>query len=136
MRAVAVTESAATYLDRPGHWLNWARAMFGEVALDPRERTLRFIEEAVELAQAMEIDAATLAAIVERVYRRPAGSVAREIGQCQATFECLARVLGVDSDQEATAELARVKAIPKEEWARRHSAKIALGIATPSPVGG
>lgn len=116
-------------IDRPSHFLQWAHETFGDVALDPYERSLRFIEEAVELAHAVGLDAAEIAAIVDRVFARPAGDVVREVGQCLATFELLARVLKVDADREATAELARVKAIPQEEWARRHGAKIALGIA-------
>jgi hypothetical protein len=68
-------------------------------------------------------------AVLDGVYSRPAGSAGREFGQCLATFEMLAIVAGVDADREATAELARVKAVPKEEWEKRHGAKIALGIA-------
>ena len=118
-----------TQIDRPSHWLQWAHETFGDVALDPYERALRFVEEAVELAQAIGLDANEVSAIIGRVYARPAGDVQREVGQCLACFETLARVLKVDSDHEATAELARVKAIPREEWARRHGAKVALGIA-------
>lgn len=118
-----------TRIDRPSHWMQWARDTFGEIALDPHERALRFVEEAIELAQALDIDASEIGAIVTRVYARPAGAVPREVGQCLACFELLARVLEVDADGEASAELARVRAIPKEEWGRRHGAKIALGIA-------
>lgn len=115
--------------DRAAHWLQWARETFGDVAFDPRERALRFVEEAVELAHAIGLDAETLALIMARVYSRPAGAVPREIGQCLATFECLARVLEIDADRECTTELARVMAIPKDEWAIRHSAKVAAGFA-------
>lgn len=115
--------------DRPSHWLLWAEQTFGAVARDPQERAMRFIEEAIELAQAMSVDAGTLCTIIERVYSRPAGSVSQEVGQSLGTLELLARVIGVDADHEATAELARVKSIPREEWARRHAAKVALGMA-------
>jgi hypothetical protein len=37
-------------IDRPSRFLMWAHETFGNVALDPRERALRFTEEAVELA--------------------------------------------------------------------------------------
>jgi hypothetical protein len=117
-------------IDRPAHWLQWARETFGEIALDPKERALRFVEEAIELAHALNMPASVVAAIATRVYSRPPGQLRQEMGQCQATFELLARVVGIDPDAEATAELARVKSIPKEEWDRRHAAKVALGIAT------
>lgn len=116
-------------IDRPSRFLQWAHETFGDIALDRHERALRFTEEAVELAHAIGLDANEVSAIVARVYSRPAGDVPREIGQCLATFELLARVVGVDADQEATAELARVKVIPKDEWAKRHGAKVAIGIA-------
>lgn len=121
-----------TQIDRPSHWLQWAEEIFGPIALDPSERALRFAEEALEAVQAIGLSRDAVLKVVERAYSRPAGAVPRELGQCLATFECLARVVGVDADAECSAELARVKAIPKEEWARRHSAKVALGTALPA----
>lgn len=119
-------------MDRPSYWLQWARETFGEIALQPRERALRFIEEVIELAQAMNIEPEIVSAIIRRVYSRPSGAVPREMGQCLTTFEMLALAIGVDADAEATAELDRVKSIPKNEWAIRHNAKVALGIASPT----
>lgn len=118
-----------TQIDRPSHWLQWARETFGDIAMHPHERALRFIEEAVELAHAIGLDANEVSAIIARVYARPAGDIPREVGQCLACFELLAHVLGVDADHQAAAELARVKSIPQEEWAKRHAAKVAIGIA-------
>lgn len=119
-----------TQIDRPGRFLDWAVETFGHVALDPRERTLRFVEEAIELAHAMGVDIDTIDAIGDRVYRRPAGEPLKEIGQSLATLELLAKALGIDADAEATKEFYRVQSVPKEEWARRHGAKVALGIAS------
>lgn len=125
----ALPPSPETQIDRPSHFLQWARETFGDIALDAHERTMRFVEEAIELAHAMSLESETVEAIIRRVYSRPFGLVSREIGQCLATLELLASVVAVDADQEATAEFARVKAIPKTEWDRRHKAKVALGIA-------
>lgn len=116
--------------DRPARALMWAKETFGDVALDARERALRFLEEAIELGHAMGIDVDTVLAIVDRVYDREGGNIPREIGQAQMTLECLAKAIGVDADVEATNEFYRIQAIPKEEWERRHAAKVALGIAT------
>lgn len=114
-------------------WLEWARDMFGEIAGNPQERALRFVEEAVELAQAMELDRAKMTAIVDRVWSRQAGDVSREIGQCRVTLDLLAFIIGVDPTSEAAAEFGRVKSIPKEEWMKRHQAKIERGFALASP---
>ena len=119
-----------TQIDRPGRFLAWARETFGEIALDPRERTLRFVEEAIELAHASDVDHVTLQAIIKRVYARPAGGVPKEMGQALATLELLAKATGIDADAEATKEFYRVQSIPKDEWERRHSAKVAIGIAS------
>lgn len=121
--------------DRPSRWLQWARETFGEIAIDPSERAMRFAEEAIELAHAMGIGSALLGIIVDRVYSRPAGQRSREIGQCLATLELLARVVGVDADAQANEELARVKSIPQAEWDRRHGAKVDLGFALPKTEG-
>lgn len=119
-----------TQIDRPTHFLNWAHQTFGDIALDPRERVLRFLEEAVELAQSLHVSMDTTDALVARVYRREPGDPVREMGQALATLELLAKAANIDADAEATKEFYRVQSIPKEEWERRHSAKVALGIAS------
>jgi NTP pyrophosphatase (non-canonical NTP hydrolase) len=118
-----------TTIDRPSRALMWAEEMFGPVALQPRERAMRFLEEAQELAHALGLDEVTAAAIAERVYGRPAGAVAREVGQAVMTLELLAKAIGIDAEHEATKEFQRVQSVPKEEWQRRHSAKQKIGIA-------
>lgn len=118
-----------TQIDRPSRFLKWAHDIFGDIALDHQERTNRFVEEAIELAHAMGIEAATVSAITERVYSRPAGAAPQEMGQALATLELLAKATGMDADMLATREFHRVQSIPREEWARRHAAKVALGIA-------
>lgn len=116
-------------IDRPSRALMWAVETFGDVALDRHERALRFVEESIELAEAMCLTSSELQAIIVRVYNRPSGNVPRELGQCQMTLEVLAKSIGVDLDQEATKEFQRVQDIPKDEWSRRHAAKVAIGIA-------
>ncbi len=114
--------------ERPHAVLAWAAEMFGPVAMDADERTFRFLEEAIELAQARGIQLADIHAIAGRTYSRPSGAVPREIGQCQLTLEALAAQAGCDAHHEAKYEFDRVREIPREEWARRHAVKAALGI--------
>lgn len=115
--------------ERPERALKWAVDMFGPIAMDQRERTMRFLEEAIELAHALKLDRNTVQAIVARVYGRSPGYIPREIGQSLMTLEVLAQALGHDAEREAESEFDRVQTIPKQEWERRHSAKQALGIA-------
>lgn len=116
-------------IDRPSRFLSWAHETFGDIALNPAERLMRFTEEAVELAFACDMPRETLDKIIARVYSRPPGNIKQEAAQCQATLELWAKVLRIDLDAAATEEFYRVQSIPKEEWERRHGAKVALGIA-------
>lgn len=125
-----------------GEWqrevLEWAVDKFGEIARDPRERAMRFIEEAVELAQTQGVTDIDLGRICRRVFTRPAGDVAKEIGQVGMTFEAMAENIGHKVAPLVAAEIERVKTIPKEEWQRRHAAKVAVGaaLAASPPVAG
>lgn len=119
-----------TQIDRPSRFLNWACETFtAEVAMNPGERLMRFVEEAIELSHACDMPRDTVEKIVARIYGREPGNIEQEIAQSQVTLEMLAKVLKLDLDWAARREFERVQAIPKEEWERRHSAKVALGIA-------
>lgn len=117
---------------RPQRALQWAVSTFGSIAADPHERAMRFLEEAVELAHAEGVTAETASKIAARVYSRPAGHTAQEVGQAAMTLECLAANLGISAEAECANEFLRVQSIPKAEWDRRHAAKVALGIANNS----
>lgn len=117
--------------DRPKLVLQWAREMFGLIALDRVERAARLVEEALELGQAQGLDLITAKRIAERVYTRPAGSAAKEIGQVVMTLEALAENLGISAEVEAQREFIRVSSISRDEWQRRHNLKAEIGIASP-----
>lgn len=115
--------------NRPADFLQWARSTFGPVATLRGERLMRFVEEAIELAHADNMERATFDAIANRVYARPQGEIAKEIGQVQACLETFAENIGESADLLAEREWQRVQRIPKVEWERRHAAKQAIGIA-------
>lgn len=115
-------------MTRPKAFLQWAIDTFGPVAANRDERAARFIEEAIELAHAEGLPLLTIDRIMWRIYNRPRGNTAKEIGQAQATLECLAENIGLSAADEAEKEFARVKSIPQEEWTARHDAKVAVGI--------
>jgi|SRR6185312_6086491 len=112
-----------------GEMLAWAEKTFGAIARDPHERALRFIEESLELAQAVGLTREEAAAMIERVYSRPPGDVFKEAGQAKLTAETLYSVLGIKPWVAYDAECERVLAIPQEEWDRRHAAKKEKGLA-------
>lgn len=116
-------------MNRPKEFLAWAIDTFGLIASDDMERTRRFVEEALELAHAMGLPLRDIDKISARVYSRPRGVIPQEVGQAQATLECLAENLDISADREASLEFDRVKSVPKVEWDRRHAAKVAIGIA-------
>jgi len=116
-------------MGRPKDFLDWAAETFGPVALLRGERLLRFIEEAIELAHADGMELTTLDAVANRVYSRAPGGVFKEIGQAQACLETYAESIGESANDLAQIEWERVQKIPRDEWSRRHAAKVAIGIA-------
>lgn len=119
-------------LPRATTLLSWASRTFGPIALDPRERAMRFLEEATELAQSLGVTELQAHLIAHRVYGRPPGHPGKEFDQALSTLELLALVCNSDMEREAEAEMHRVLVVPQEEWDRRHAAKVAAGTATAS----
>lgn len=71
-----------------------------ELMYNPRERALRFLEEAVELVQAMRLTRDEVFTSVLRVYSRPPGDAPKEIGQVYQTLLCTAEALDVDASAQ------------------------------------
>lgn len=87
----------------------WLARCFGETTHgDAGERTHRFLEEALELAQSAGATTEEAHALVEYVFRRPAGRKHQEAGQALITLAALCHAIGVDLHQEALAELERI----------------------------
>lgn len=116
-------------LDRQQKVLAWALENFGPVALNRDERAARLVEEAIEVAQAEGLSLEVLQRIAERVYSRPAGKLAQEIGGLAITLDALAENCGLSVDQSANDELERILALPKDWWTRKHAEKVAAGTA-------
>lgn len=108
--------------------LTWVSNTFGPASALPQERAARFVEEAIELAQAVGAPEDLMSKIVARVYSREAGAPSKELGQAGITLEALAESLFLSAD--ATAEFARVQSIPKKGLLDSLAAKVALGIAS------
>ena len=87
---------------------NWLVDCFGpDIGLSKDERTHRFLEEALELAQAGGCSRSDALALVEYVFSRPVGDVAAEAGGVLVTLAGVAEAYRVDMDEAGELELAR-----------------------------
>lgn len=87
----------------------WLLECFGPaVVADKTERADRFIEEALELVQSVDYPAERVMALLSYVYGRPAGEPRQEVGGTMVTLAAFCVSHGVDMDEAAKSELARV----------------------------
>lgn len=113
----------------------WMLACFGEaIAGDVVERNHRFLEEALELVQACGCSEADAHALVEYVYRRPAGDKAQEAGGVMITLAALCLAQGLDMHEAGDRELERVWT--KVEAIRAKQATKPRGTALPASAAG
>lgn len=87
---------------------NWLRACFGDTAhADLEERTHRFLEEAIELAQAAGCTKHDAMRLVDYVFSRPLGKVDQEVGGVMVTLAGLCNASEVSMSDAADCELMR-----------------------------
>ncbi|HCJ70999.1 hypothetical protein [Agrobacterium pusense] len=112
--------------------MNWIRDTFGCLpGLDvesPRERAMRFLEEALELCQAAGLTQGDVYNMARYTYGRPAGVLAQEAGGVAVTLYALCEVLGVSAAQAEFDEIGRVMDISPDKFQARHVAKMEKGI--------
>jgi hypothetical protein len=114
------TEHQPTYQHRVEEWLE---ACLPESARrDQLERTFRFLEEALELAQANGCPREDALTLIDYVYGRPHGRPDEEVGGVMVTLAGLCSALAIDMNDAGSRELQR-------NWARideirtKHGAK-------------
>lgn len=87
----------------------WVTACMGEATLnDQTKRAFRFLEEALELAQACGVVREEVDALTSYVFNRPIGEIHQEVAGSGVTLLALATAYGLDFNEEITRELARV----------------------------
>ncbi|WP_367154696.1 hypothetical protein [Methylomonas sp. HYX-M1] len=119
--------------DRQTKILQWTIATFGQATADNTgERIRRFLEEALELAQAVGLDQDAAQNMVEYVYSRPTGHVNQEIGQVGVSLLALSEHLHINAEHEEFAEFQRITSLPADHWQSRQNAKAGKGIALAS----
>lgn len=99
-------EGAPQFQQRMDEWL---LACFGEeIARDKAERNHRFLEESLELVQALGCTASEAHQLVDYVFGRPAGDAFQEVGGAVTTLAALCVANSFDMNAAAEAELARI----------------------------
>lgn len=87
---------------------DWLVACFpSRVCSDREERTHRFLEEALELAQASGCSREDAMQLVDYVFGRPQGEPESEVGGVMVTLAALCSASGIDLDTAANRELKR-----------------------------
>ena len=107
----------------------WIDACFPASAkVDRNERTHRFLEEALELAQANGCSREEATALVNYVYGRPQGVPEAEVGGVMVTLAGLCGAFGIDMDHAGETELRRnwdrIDAIRSKQASKPHGSPL------------
>jgi hypothetical protein len=87
----------------------WVVACFGiPIADDRQERNHRFLEEALELVQALRCTREEAHQLVDYVFDRPVGDIPKEVGGTMVTLAALCAANGLDMETLGWDELERV----------------------------
>lgn len=87
----------------------WMEECFGPViSKDFDERNHRFVEEAIELAQACGANADECHQLVDYVFGRPEGEPKQEVGGVMVTLAALCSAQGIDMSSASEIELSRI----------------------------
>lgn len=87
----------------------WINTAFGaEVAADKVERNHRFLEESLELVQALGCTSDEAHQLVDYVYGRPKGEARQEVGGVMLTLMALCNANDIFAQNAASNEMDRV----------------------------
>lgn len=94
------------YQDRVDEWM---KVCFGEkISKDKTERNHRFLEEALELVQALNCTKHEAHQLVDYVFDRPKGELRQECGGVMVTLAALCLANNIDMDECGETELQRI----------------------------
>lgn len=115
-----------SYQQRVEEWLTACFPL--SVRSDRGERTHRFLEEALELAQANGCSQADAVALVHYVFGRPKGEPTQEVGGVMVTLASLCSATGIHMGEAGDVELARnwdrIEAIRAKQQAKPHGSPL------------
>jgi hypothetical protein len=110
--------------------MSWAERMFGKTVMrGPVERSMRTLEEAIELAQAEGVHEGRVRQLVARVYSRPQGEVKQELAGTAIGLLLHAQTRGFNLGDLVDAELMRVNAIDPMLVRVKQQAKADAGLS-------
>lgn len=104
---------------------DWCVTCFGEaIATDKTERCYRFMEEALELVQAVGMTKDQVTQLVDYVYERDIGETHQEVGGVMVTLSTLVAANGLNLEECAQQELDRINT-PEiiEKFRKKHASK-------------
>jgi len=121
-----MSSELSSYQQRVERWLD---ACFPpSVRSDRAERTHRFLEEALELAQANGCSRDDALALVEYVFGRPVGRPDQEVGGVMVTLAGLCSASGINMDNAGDRELERnwdrIETIRAKQQAKPHGSPL------------
>lgn len=112
----------------------WARRVLGDdIFENTKERALRLVEEALELAQAIGVTDVDLHRLVDYVYARPVGEVSQEVAGTMVTLYAVAASAGVDADEAYKKEVIRIHTPEIEAKVRRRQQEKREVLVTAEP---
>ena len=89
---------------------DWCLACFGQdITNDRTERNHRFLEESIELVQALGCTESEAHQLVDYVFSRPVGDPCQETGGVLVTLAALCNAADIDMDYCAFHELNRIR---------------------------
>ena len=115
-----IQKEIAEWVDRAfGAQCRWSR----------KERAMRVLEEAIELAQSSGITMLECDALSEHVYDRPVGEIRQEAAGVAVTLLAFAEAHHMNLAEVTDEEVKRVLGKDLDELRRKHNQKKAAGIS-------
>lgn len=103
---------------------DWCCEAFGYAhAIDLPQRGVRFLEESIELAQAVGVTREMVHALVDYIFNRPPGEVDQEVGGVSVTLLALCAAHGIYAEDAERKEVKRIFSLPIETFTARNKAK-------------
>lgn len=120
-----------SYRSFPHRVFKWAIKVFNErIVISMNERNKRFLEESLELVQALDLPETDAMAILSHVYSRPAGVIHQELGGVMVTLNILCQVASLDAQECGEIEYERIskpETIAKIRIKQNEKAAIGIG---------
>jgi NTP pyrophosphatase (non-canonical NTP hydrolase) len=108
----------------------WVQRVLGvDCLMNPQERALRLVEEAVELAQVEGLTTAEVGRVVDRVFSRPMGEREQEVGGIGVTLLAYCYATDIDFELLTQREVERVERLDPNRIREKHLQKAIAGTA-------